>query len=103
MLGNSTSHGMHLMANGLSWADGDEVIVLAGDYPATVLPWQRLPGVRTVALSPDLTATDLTAAIGPRTRLVAVTWSTRSPVVCPRSRNTTVDDIDRALFRLGSR
>jgi selenocysteine lyase/cysteine desulfurase len=41
VLGNSTSHGLHLIANGLPWADGDEVLVIEGDYPATVLPWQR--------------------------------------------------------------
>lgn len=42
VLGNSTSYGLHLIANGLPWADGDEVLVVAGDYQATVLPWKRL-------------------------------------------------------------
>lgn len=79
VLGDSTSHGMHLIANGLPWADGDEVLVLDGDYPATVLPWQRLAGrgVTTTALRPAgpvLTGEELAAAIGPRTRLVALTW-----------------------------
>ncbi|AXK31626.1 aminotransferase class V-fold PLP-dependent enzyme [Streptomyces armeniacus] len=78
-LGDSTSHGMHLIANGLRWQDGDEVLVLAGDYPATVLPWRRLApyGVRTTALRPAgglLTAAELEAAITPRTRVAAVTW-----------------------------
>ena len=79
VLGNSTSHGLHLIANGLPWADGDEVLVIEGDYPATVLPWQRLAdqGVRVRPLRPaagPLTAGELAGAIGPRTRLVAVTW-----------------------------
>jgi cysteine desulfurase / selenocysteine lyase len=79
VLGNSTSHGLHLIANGLPWADGDEVLVIRGDYPATVLPWQRLAGhgVRVRALHPaagPLTAAELADAIGPRTRLLAVTW-----------------------------
>jgi selenocysteine lyase/cysteine desulfurase len=54
VLGNSTSYGLHLVANGLPWRAGDEVLVLAGDYPATVLPWQRLSdrGVTTTALQP---------------------------------------------------
>jgi cysteine desulfurase/selenocysteine lyase len=39
VIGNSTSHGLHLIANGLPWAEGDEVMVIEGDYPATVLPW----------------------------------------------------------------
>ncbi len=79
VLGNSTSYGLHLIANGLPWRDGDEVLVLDGDYPATVLPWHRLAseGVRVRALRPAaglLTADELAAAIGPRTRLLAVTW-----------------------------
>jgi cysteine desulfurase/selenocysteine lyase len=79
VLGNSTSHGLHLIANGLPWADGDEVLVIEGDYPATVLPWQRLEGqgVRVRSLRPaggPLTAGELAGAIGPRTRLLAVTW-----------------------------
>jgi cysteine desulfurase / selenocysteine lyase len=79
VLGNSTSHGLHLIANGLPWNDGDEVLVIAGDYPATVLPWKRLAGrgVGTTELKPAtglLTAGELAAAITARTRLVAVTW-----------------------------
>jgi cysteine desulfurase/selenocysteine lyase len=76
-LGNSTSHGLHLIANGLRWRDGDEVLVIEGDYPATVLPWHRLPGVTVRPLRPaagSLTADELAAAIGPATRLLAVTW-----------------------------
>jgi selenocysteine lyase/cysteine desulfurase len=77
VLGNSTSHGLHLIANGLRWRDGDEVLVVEGDYPATVLPWQRLPGVAVRALLPadgSLTAGELASAIRPATRLLAVTW-----------------------------
>jgi cysteine desulfurase/selenocysteine lyase len=79
VLGNSTSYGLHLVANGLPWRAGDEVLVLAGDYPATVLPWQRLSdrGVTTTALQPAgdlLTAGELAAAITDRTRVCAVTW-----------------------------
>lgn len=77
VLGNSTSHGLHLIANGLDWADGDEVLTIDGDYPATVLPWLRLDGVRVRALHPDggwLEPQQLAAEIGPRTRVVALTW-----------------------------
>src|SRR5215472_14794224 len=42
VLGNSTSYGLHLVANGLTWDAGDEVLVIDGDYPATILPWRRL-------------------------------------------------------------
>jgi selenocysteine lyase/cysteine desulfurase len=79
VLGNSTSYGLHLIANGLPWHDGDEVLVIEGDYPATILPWQRLAGqgVRVRALRPAgglLSAAELAAAAGPRTRVLAVTW-----------------------------
>jgi len=79
VLGNSTSYGLHLVANGLTWDAGDEVLVIDGDYPATILPWRRLEdqGVRVRPLRPAsglLTASELAAAIGPRTRLLAVTW-----------------------------
>jgi selenocysteine lyase/cysteine desulfurase len=79
VLGNSTSYGLHLIANGLDWREGDEVLVIEGDYPATVLPWRRLErrGVETRALratGPTLSADELAAAIGQRTRLLAVTW-----------------------------
>jgi cysteine desulfurase/selenocysteine lyase len=79
VLGNSTSYGLHLIANGLPWQPGDEVLVIEGDYPATVLPWRRLGerGVRVRPLRPaagPLSGPELAASIGPRTRLVAVTW-----------------------------
>jgi selenocysteine lyase/cysteine desulfurase len=78
VLGNSTSYGLHLIANGLPWQPGDEVLVIEGDYPATVLPWLRLGerGVRVRPLRPAglLSGPELAASIGPRTRLVAVTW-----------------------------
>jgi cysteine desulfurase/selenocysteine lyase len=79
VLGNSTSHGLHLVANGLTWRSGDEVLLLDGDYPATALPWLRLAeqGVqarwvrrRAGALSVE----ELSAAITSRTRVLALTW-----------------------------
>jgi selenocysteine lyase/cysteine desulfurase len=79
VLGNSTSYGLHLVANGLAWRSGDEVLVVAGDYPATVLPWRRLErhGVRTVTVQPSngaLAAADVQRAITARTRVLALTW-----------------------------
>jgi selenocysteine lyase/cysteine desulfurase len=70
---------LNVIANGLPWQDGDEVLVISGDYPATVLPWQRLSdrGVQVRPLRPAsglLSGPELATAIGPCTRLVAVTW-----------------------------
>lgn len=79
VLGDSTSHGMHLVANGLAWRPGDEVLLIDGDYPATVLPWLRLAelGVKTRWLYPKdkaLSADELSAAVRPCTRVLALTW-----------------------------
>jgi selenocysteine lyase/cysteine desulfurase len=73
VLGNSTSYGLHLIANGLGLHPDDEVLTIAGDYPATVLPWQRVARVRPLRPSGEvLEPADL--VFGPRTRVLAVTW-----------------------------
>ena len=43
-LTNSTSYGINVIAQGLDLRDGDEVLVVKGDFPATVLPWLARPG-----------------------------------------------------------
>jgi len=73
-----TSLGLSLVANGLPWQAGDEIICYADDYPANVYPWidLRRKGVVVRYLTPDqpgqitpeLVARSLTA----RTRLVAL-------------------------------
>jgi cysteine desulfurase/selenocysteine lyase len=79
ILGNSTSYGLHLLANGLRWQQGDEVLLVAGDFPATLLPWQlqQRRGVRLRHLSPrggTLGVDELEAAITPATRVFCVSW-----------------------------
>src|SRR5262252_6526531 len=34
VLGNSASYGLHLIANGYTWQAGDEVLVMARDFPS---------------------------------------------------------------------
>ena len=50
-----TSLGLNLVANGLKWKEGDEVIFYPDDYPANVYPWQALAeqGVRVIPLQPE--------------------------------------------------
>ncbi len=50
-----TSLGLNLVANGLTWHPGDEVIYYADDYPANVYPWLKLKrlGVKPVPLRPE--------------------------------------------------
>lgn len=72
----NTSTGIHLVADGLDWHAGDEVVVFDGDFPANVAPWQRLEasGVRLVWVpmrAGGYELADVEAAIGPATRLIA--------------------------------
>jgi cysteine desulfurase / selenocysteine lyase len=73
----NTSTGVHLVADGLDWRPGDEVVLFDGDFPANVRPWQRLAR-RGVGLSwvpmraGGYDLDDVAAAINPATRLVAV-------------------------------
>jgi Selenocysteine lyase len=79
ILGNSASYGLHLLANGLSWQDDDEVLTMRGDFPSDILPWLGLApkGVQVRQLVPAdrvLTPEEVKAAIGPRTKLLCLTW-----------------------------
>src|SRR5215472_3527869 len=42
ILGNSTTYGLDLLANGMRWRPGDEVLLVDGDYPANIYPWMVL-------------------------------------------------------------
>jgi selenocysteine lyase/cysteine desulfurase len=73
-----TSLGLSLIANGLPWQEGDEVLCYRGDYPANVYPWLELRrrGVIVRFLEPatpgEITPELVAAALTPRTRLVAL-------------------------------
>ncbi len=79
ILGNSASWGLQVLANGLPWRQGDEVLVLADEFPATVFPWlvteRHGVTVRQLQLGePVLQPERLRQEISPRTRVVAVNW-----------------------------
>lgn len=79
ILANSASYGLHLLANGIDWREGDEVLCMRGDFPSDILPWLGLErqGVRVRQLEPRaqvLSADEVAAAIAPRTRLLCLTW-----------------------------
>jgi selenocysteine lyase/cysteine desulfurase len=67
-----------LVANGLDWKPGDEVIFYPDDYPANVYPWQALAerGVRPIPLQPErageITPDLVLKALTPKTKLVAL-------------------------------
>ena len=74
----STSHGVGIVAEGLSWREGDEVVLYELDHPAGVFPWMNLAGrgvkVRFVKDRGRFRfdAADVAELLTPRTRLVCV-------------------------------
>ena len=74
----STSHGISLVAEGLTWRAGDEVILYELDHPAGVFPWLNLAdrGVKVRFIKDrgrfGFDAGDVLDLIGPRTRVVCV-------------------------------
>ena len=77
-LGTGATHGLCLAARGLPLAAGDEVLLAHGEFPANVFPWLNLEagGIGVRMVRPErgrfVDAAALARAIGPRTRLLAV-------------------------------
>lgn len=73
-----TSLGLSLVANGLDWQPGDEVVCYQDDYPANVYPWTDLArrGVVVRLLKPEqpgvITPELVEAALTSKTKLVAL-------------------------------
>jgi cysteine desulfurase/selenocysteine lyase len=79
ILGNSTTYGLHLLVQGVDWRQGDEVLLVDGDFPATIVPWLPLAerGVRVRQLRLEGGALDagrLEAELTPATRLFCTSW-----------------------------
>lgn len=73
-----TALGLSVIANGIDWQPGDEVVYYPDDYPANVYPWTGLErlGVRPVAVEPDrpgvITWEILERVLTQKTRLVSL-------------------------------
>jgi cysteine desulfurase family protein (TIGR01976 family) len=103
---NMTSLAFHLAAaTSRTWSEGDEVIVTRLDHDANVRPWVRAAEhvgatVRWVDVNPldgTLRLEDFHAALGPRTRWVAVTCASNSI-----GTRTPIQEIVDAAHRVGS-
>ncbi len=70
------SSGVALLAAGIDWQPGDQVVLPQGEFPANYLPWRALQaqGVELTEVPTDegLQPETIAAAVGPRTRVVAV-------------------------------
>jgi cysteine desulfurase / selenocysteine lyase len=79
VLGNSASWGLQTIANAFPWEPGDEVAVLATDYPPTIYPWLVIErrGVSVKRIRPAGPVVDLDALVdqmSDRTRILCVSW-----------------------------
>ncbi|MDZ4787867.1 MAG: aminotransferase class V-fold PLP-dependent enzyme [Blastochloris sp.] len=73
-----TALGLNLVADGLAWNAGDEVVYYADDYPANVYPWLKLRalGVKTVSVTTEepgvITWDHVECVLTSRTKLVSL-------------------------------
>lgn len=77
ILANSVSYGIHLLANGIAWKAGDEILLMQNDFPTDILPWLALEkkGVVVRQLKPQglvLTPSELESQCTHQTRLVCL-------------------------------
>ena len=77
---NSTTQGIGLVAEGLPWRSGDNVVTLANEFPSNMYPWMNLSsrGIETRIVRPDdqgLPNLDAVLdACDDRTRVVSISW-----------------------------
>ena len=73
----NTSEGISLVAEGFPWCGGDNVVIVADDYPANIYPWMHLKGrgvtVRTIVVTNGgVSVEDIAEAVDERTRLISI-------------------------------
>jgi selenocysteine lyase/cysteine desulfurase len=76
-LTRSTSHGLSIVAAGLDWRAGDNVVTVRGEYPSNVYPWMALAprGVALRFVEPDggrIEPARVLEQVDERTRIVAI-------------------------------
>lgn len=77
ILGNSASYGLHLLANGIEWKSGNEIILMQNDFPTDILPWLALEekGVKVNQVQAKenvLTPNELLESITSKTKLFCI-------------------------------
>jgi cysteine desulfurase / selenocysteine lyase len=76
----NTTAGIGLVAEGIDWRAGDNVVTLADEFPSNVYPWFNLAsrGVETRRVATDVSGRldleRLAEACDERTRIVSVSW-----------------------------
>jgi cysteine desulfurase / selenocysteine lyase len=78
----NTSFGINMIAEGIDWQSGDNIVIPAGEFPSNVFPWesQKRHGVelRIVPVADErcgrIDNSAILAAVDSRTRIVAASW-----------------------------
>jgi cysteine desulfurase/selenocysteine lyase len=75
----STSHGLSLVAEGIDWKEGENVVTASCEFPSNVYPWMNLTrhGVETRlvdAVDGEVRVEDLLAKMDDKTRLLSLSW-----------------------------
>lgn len=76
----NTSHGLTIIAQGIPFRSGENIVVASNEYPSNVYPWlaQESRGVQTRLVAPCedgyVAEEDLEAACDANTRVLAVSW-----------------------------
>ena len=78
-LTRNTSHGLNIVAAGLPWRPGDNLVTAETEFPANVYPWKNLErkGVQVrfaVARDNRILVDDIAGLMDDRTRLVAISF-----------------------------
>jgi len=76
----NTSFGINVVAEGITWQAGDNIVIPGGEFPSNVFPWQnqKRHGVELrivpTAANGQIETSAMAAAIDQRTRVVAASW-----------------------------
>jgi selenocysteine lyase/cysteine desulfurase len=78
-IAKNTSEALSIVAYGLDWQPGDEIVGIAQEFPSNRVVWESLAdrGVRWIALDLERSTdpeADLIGLCTPRTRLMAISW-----------------------------
>jgi selenocysteine lyase/cysteine desulfurase len=76
---HSTTEGINIVAEGVPWKPGDNIVTLSSEFPSNLYPWmsQRDKGVEVRQVAAKNERADLDAiaqACDDRTRIVSVSW-----------------------------
>ncbi len=76
---HSTTEGINLVAEGVPWRAGDNIVTLASEFPSNLYPWMNLKDqgveVRQVAATNERADLDqVAAACDGKTRIVSISW-----------------------------